>query len=72
MRYSTNDSQAEKVKEYAEKIAFFQNQREAVERDRNELRKKVATLEEQLAEGDEREEMLDTLTIKVDSLEAKN
>lgn len=71
-RYRTDDNQTEKIKEYSERIAFFQNQKEAAEREKGELRKKVERLEEELALGDEREEMLETLTIKVESLEAKN
>jgi chromosome segregation ATPase len=72
VRYRTDEGQSDKMKEYAERIAFFQSQRESGERERAELRKKVEKLEEELAMGDEREEMLETLTMKVDALEAKN
>lgn len=46
VRYRTDEGQTEKTKEYAERLAFFQTQREAGERERAELRKKVEKLEE--------------------------
>ena len=72
VRYSTGEDQAEKLKELTEKIAFFQGQKDAGEKEKGELKKKIERLEAELEEGAEKEEMLLNLTMKVESLEEKN
>ena len=52
-------------------MTYFQNLKEAAEKDRADLRKKVAALEAEIEEGAETEEMLENLTIKNQGLEAK-
>jgi len=52
------------MKELGEKLTYFQNLKEAAEKDRADLRKKVTALENELEEGAKMEEMLDILTMK--------
>ena len=68
VRYKTDNNQEEKNKELHEKLTFFQSQKDASEKEKNELKKTIKNLEEELNEGLEREEVLETLTIKVDEL----
>lgn len=47
-RYRSDSAGEERLKELGEKMTYFQNLKEAAEKDRTDLRKKVAALESEL------------------------
>ena len=71
-KYQTDTNQEDKLKELGERLEFFKSQKESVEREKAELRKKIERLEAEIEESAETEEMLDKLTIKIENLETKN
>lgn len=72
VRYRSDSNEEEKLKELGERLTFFQNQKEAAEKQQSDLKKKIERLEAELEEGADRQELLEKLTLKIDGLQAKN
>lgn len=65
MKYAVKEQDDDKLKDLNEKIEFFKSQKEAIEKEKVDLKKKNAQLSAELEEYAENLDMVEQLTIKI-------
>ena len=65
VKYAVKEQDDDKLKDLNEKIEFFKSQKEAIEKEKVDLKKKNAQLSAELEEYAENLDMVEQLTIKI-------